>query len=155
GDDSQALLATLDQVKHDDPVPPRGLQPKVPRDLETVCLKCLQKEPRQRYGSAADLAEDLRRFLAGGAIRARPLGVWGRGVKWAKRRPALAAMLTVSIAAALSLLGGGVWFTAQLRVERDNAERARAHAVAARDKAQAAEEARRRALYISDMQLAS
>jgi serine/threonine protein kinase len=84
-------LDTLVQVVADEPVPPRRLQPKVPRDLETICLKCLRKEAPRRYASALELAEDLRRFLAGEPIRARPTPGWERAVKWVKRRPAWAA----------------------------------------------------------------
>src|SRR5207245_2785168 len=97
-------LDTLSQVLHDDPVPPTRLQPKVPRDLETVCLKCLQKEPHRRYATAADLADDLRRFQGGEPIRARPASAWSRGVKWVRRRPAAAALLAVSCLALLLLL---------------------------------------------------
>src|SRR5262249_46888428 len=65
-------LDTLQQVTAVAPVPPRRLRPKTPRDLETVCLKCLEKDPARRYGSAGELAADLRRFLAGEPVRARP-----------------------------------------------------------------------------------
>src|SRR5262249_9740020 len=116
-------MDTVLQVLGDDPVPPSRLNSRLPRDLETVCLKCLQKEPKKRYASAEALAEDLRRFLAGEPILARPTGRAERAVKWARRRPAAAALVAVSVLAALALLGGGAWFTARLADERDAAER--------------------------------
>ena len=77
-------LDTIMQVCSDEPVPPRQLQSKTPRDLETICLKCLEKEPGRRYATALALAEDLRRFQAGEPVQARPVGRWsgrpsGRG----------------------------------------------------------------------------
>ncbi len=99
-------LDTILQVVADEPVPPRRLQPTVPRDLETVCLKCLRKEPRRRYASADALAEDLRRFQAGEPIVARAVGRAERLWRWCRRHPAPAAALaavlvTVAIAFAL------------------------------------------------------
>jgi WD40 repeat protein/serine/threonine protein kinase len=111
---AETPLETIRQVEAEEPVSVVRLQPKVPRDLNTICLKCLQKEPHKRYASALELADDLRRFLAGEPIRARPGSAWERGVKWARRRPAVAASAVVSIVALLSLLAGTLWHNAQL-----------------------------------------
>jgi WD40 repeat protein len=83
------------QVVHEPPVPVLRLQPRLPRDLATICMKCLEKEPRGRYPTAAELADDLRRFLDGQPIRARPVGLAGRLNRWGRRNPALAGMLTL------------------------------------------------------------
>lgn len=112
-----AVLETLRQVLEEDPAPPSHVQPNVPRDLETICLKCLHKAPQRRYGSALELADDLRRFLAGEPIRARPISLAHRIVKWSWRHPAAASLLA---AVALSLIAiAGVWmrFTVELRAE--------------------------------------
>src|SRR5262249_19972934 len=77
---------TLQRILAEPPVPPRCLAASVPRDLETICLKCMEKEPARRYGGAAELADDLRRFLDGEPIRARPVGAFERGWRWCRRR---------------------------------------------------------------------
>jgi tRNA A-37 threonylcarbamoyl transferase component Bud32/predicted transcriptional regulator len=82
----------LHQVLHDEPRPPRSLNDHIPRNLETICLKAMAKEPGRRYATARDLADDLRRWLKGEPIRARPVGRGERAWKWAKRNPALASM---------------------------------------------------------------
>jgi serine/threonine-protein kinase len=123
---------TLLQIRSTEPVPPRRLVPSVPRDLETICLTCLQKDPRRRYASARALAEDLGRFLTGAPVEARRAGPRERVVRWARRRPAWAALTGVCTAALVSLVALGVWhyaalhgYNAELRAERANADRLR------------------------------
>jgi WD40 repeat protein/tRNA A-37 threonylcarbamoyl transferase component Bud32 len=99
----ETALATLSLVATQDPVPPHLHNPRVDRDLETICLKCLEKEPQRRYASAEALAEDLRRYLSGEPITARRLGALGRALKWCRRKPAAAALLAVSILAVAGL----------------------------------------------------
>ncbi len=130
-------LDTVLQVVSEEPVPPRRLQPGVPRDLETVCLKCLQKTPARRYASAGQLADDLERWLAGVPIQARPVSTLERAVLWARRQPAVAALLaTVVLVAALGV-GGIVWKYRDAerqkeiaQEERDNARGQEAFALA-------------------------
>ena len=118
----ETTFDTLEQVRLREPVPPSRLQPRVPRDLETICLKCLDKDPRRRYASALALADDLGRFLVGEPILARPSSVWSHGVKWAKRKPALAALLGVSVLAVVSLLASWAWFTVALSEQMRRAQ---------------------------------
>jgi eukaryotic-like serine/threonine-protein kinase len=107
---AETPLETLLQVQGDEPVPPGRLRGRLPRDLETICLKCLHKEPRQRYGSAQELADDLRRFLAGEPVRARPVSALGRLGRWCRRKPAWAALSLVSAAAVALAVAGAVGF---------------------------------------------
>jgi tetratricopeptide (TPR) repeat protein len=102
-------LETLMQVMTVDPPPPSRLQPNLPRDLEVICLKCLQKEPARRYGSAAELADDLNRWLDQKTIKARPAGLSERLLKWSKRRPAAAALIGVSALAVVCLATAGAF----------------------------------------------
>ncbi|HZU36129.1 MAG TPA: redoxin domain-containing protein, partial [Gemmataceae bacterium] len=115
---------TLLQVLEREPVRPRQLNPKVDRDLETICLTCLAKQPSRRYPSADALAKDLDRYLASEPIRARPVGPWERMVKWIRRRPALAALVAVTLLAGLSLTVLGWWYSAHLKQALTEAERA-------------------------------
>jgi WD40 repeat protein/tRNA A-37 threonylcarbamoyl transferase component Bud32 len=110
-----AALDTLMQVLTDEPVPPAQLQSKTPRDLETICLKCLQKQPERRYASAGALADDLARWQRGEPIHARRAGPLERLAKWCRRRPAAAALLVVTFAATVGGLTAGYLFTQRLR----------------------------------------
>ena len=112
-------LNTLEQVIRDEPVPPRRLQPHIPADLETITLTCLAKDPRRRYASATALADDLRRFLTGEPIHARPAGPGERAWKWCKRHPARAALLAVLVAAAVTISGGSLWYSTKLQAAAD------------------------------------
>jgi tetratricopeptide (TPR) repeat protein/tRNA A-37 threonylcarbamoyl transferase component Bud32 len=139
----ETQLATLQLVRTQEPLSPGRLRPGLPRDLETICLHCLHKEPGKRYPSARALAEDLDRFLAGEPIRARPVAAWERALKWARRHPAPAALVGVSGTAvlAVAVLVGG--FNARLIEQRNLAETRRREAEAQSAEASAQ---RRRAL---------
>lgn len=110
---SESPAETERQLLADEPVAPSRLNAKVPRDLETICLKCLRKDPQRRYGSAAALAEDLGRFQRGEPIEARPAGAAERVGKWARRRPAVAAVIACGAALAGTLIGGGLWIASE------------------------------------------
>ncbi|HYH64857.1 MAG TPA: serine/threonine-protein kinase, partial [Urbifossiella sp.] len=128
---AESDLVTLYQVVTQEPVPPSRLNPNVPRDLETVCLKCLHKEPRRRYATAAALAADLGCFLRGEAIAARPEGPAARLARRVRRRPALSAAVSVSALLLGVVVGGGLWVAAERSAER----RARDAADAATERA--------------------
>src|SRR5581483_2235745 len=113
-------MDTVHQVLFDDVVAPARLQPNLPRDLETICLKCLEKDPKTRYASAQELAEELGRFLAGEPILARPSPWWQRGAKWARRRPALASLVGVTAVAVVALAAVLLSSSARLKKERDD-----------------------------------
>src|SRR5262249_24969259 len=91
------------------------------RDLQTICLKCLQKEPHKRYASALDLADDLGRFLQAKPIHARPVSLWEQSLKWAWRHPSAAGLLGVSVSAVVALLTVVLISNARLQTERDRA----------------------------------
>jgi WD40 repeat protein len=129
-------LDTVLQVLEREPQRPRSLNACVDRDLETICLKCLDKDALRRYGSAEALADDLERWLAGEPIVARPVSIWTRAAKWARRRPAAAALVGVSLVAALSVAG---WVATLWHSEASRAATEREHAAeqALRDREQA------------------
>jgi WD40 repeat protein len=144
-DSVQSLLAVMTR----EPAAPRRLNPTVPRELETICLKCLRKEPVNRYASAADLAADLGRFLAGEAIRARSPGTLEQVQRWARRNPAVAALLfLIAVIAALGFAGvSWQWQRAEARAEAE--AEARREAKRLQEKADRARAEAETALYFS------
>jgi WD40 repeat protein len=154
-------LDTVLRLLADEPVPPSRLRSGLPRDLETICLKCLQKEPRKRYASAATLAEDLTRFLDGKPVRARPVGGAERAWRWCRRNPALAAALAAVVILLLNLACGAsvaaVWLKRERDTARASAARAREEERKADASARSAEASARKArqrLYAAQMHLA-
>jgi tetratricopeptide (TPR) repeat protein len=113
-------LLTVYQVVAREPVPPSQLNSRIPRDLETICLKCLRKEPRLRYLTAAELANDLHCFLQGEAISARPEGRMARLARRVRRRPALSGAVTIAAISTVALAGGGLWLLSD-RAAKTNA----------------------------------
>lgn len=108
-------IETLRRVALDEPVPPRRLRRGLSRDLEAICLKCLEKSPAARYPTAAALAEDLGRFLTKQPTQARPLGPMHRSLKWIRRRPAVAALLGIVVLGGLAHWANSIWQAASLR----------------------------------------
>jgi serine/threonine protein kinase/WD40 repeat protein len=120
-DESPAL--TLMKVLSDEPLPPSRWRPGLPRDLDTICLKCLEKDPPRRYAGAGELAEDLRRYQAGEPIKARPIGIFERTWRWCRRQPLTAAALTSTAVLGLGLLITVLVYNARLRESLANEER--------------------------------
>ncbi|WP_145258606.1 serine/threonine-protein kinase [Planctomycetes bacterium Pan216] len=119
---TDATAKTLMQVVSEDPIPPSRLQAGIPRDVETICLRCLEKEPNARYQDALFLAEELRRFQVGEPIKARPISTLERSVRWAKRRPAAAGLVAVSTLAIVVGLVGSLFYSARLSTLLKRAE---------------------------------
>jgi serine/threonine-protein kinase len=125
------VAETVLQVTRDEPLPPRRLQPQVPRDLETICLKCLQKDSQARYTSAQALADDLRRFLSDEPILARPVPRWERLARWCRRNPREAVLLgAVTVLLVLVALGS---LAAAYRIAQEKGEADRQRDIAERN----------------------
>ena len=110
-----SVLETLQQVLEQDPVPPRQVEPGIPRDLETVCLKCLDRSPGRRYQTARELADELERILAGQPVLARPTPAWERLWRTARRHAALTALIVVSLVAVVVVLTTTLRYNARLK----------------------------------------
>jgi serine/threonine-protein kinase len=117
------VLETVKQVTNEEPVPPSRLQPQVPRDLETICLKCLQKDMVKRYGSARLLADDLRRFLSDEPILARPVSNWERLTRWCRRNPRVAALIGTVAVLLIVVAAGSCAFAYRISQEMAETER--------------------------------
>lgn len=127
---------TLLQVMKKEPVSPRELNPSVPKDLETICLKCLTKEPHKRYGTAQELADDLNRFLEGHPVVARPVGRISRTARWCRRNKSVASLLCLLFLS----MAVGTYVSASYAVDAvrhaQNEAQARAHAETAKEQAE-------------------
>jgi tetratricopeptide (TPR) repeat protein len=136
------MIETLRQVTGAEPVSPRRLNAQVPRDLETICLKCLEKDPGKRFASAQALADDLARFRSGQPVAARPIGAVGRGWRWCRHNPAVAASLVLVAVSLLTASIVSIGFGLSAEQERQSAEAARqAEAHRAQSEAAAKQEA--------------
>jgi Protein kinase domain len=144
-----SVIDTLEQVREQAPEPPRRRNLRVPRDLEVICLKCLEKDPRRRYASADALAEDLHRFLSGEPITARAVGYFERARLWVRRHPTAAALTVTSLVALIAMTAAGFFVAYNGELKRANrviqesrvqVEIAYASEAAARQRAEAAEE---------------
>ncbi|MDB5309067.1 MAG: hypothetical protein JWO38_3269 [Gemmataceae bacterium] len=152
--DAGSVVEVLRAVTDTEPVPPRRLRRSCPRDLETICLKCLRKEPDRRYSTAAALADDLRRYAAGEPIAARPVGAGERLWRWAKRNPSVAGLVTaVGLLLAVVAIGGAVQnyrleaALDQAKRDRGQAEGDRTAAELDRDAARVAQQETRRQVW--------
>lgn len=133
----RTTLETLRMVAEQEPVPPDVLQPRLPVDLSTICLKCLSKDPQRRYLSADALADDLRRFLAEEPILARPVSRIERAIKWTRRHPAIAGLLATVVLVTAAGIAGVLWQYDEAVAARKQAE---ANAEQAQTNADTAEE---------------
>ncbi|MCS7467240.1 protein kinase [Stieleria sp. ICT_E10.1] len=155
---AESSIETLRQVIHDEPIPLRVFNQRVPKDLENICLKCLAKEPHRRYGTAEALADDLQRYLQGRPVLARPISRFAKTYRWAKRNPWIAATATLFVLVALSgpivaFRESALRFTSEnnLKFAEEETRRANANADAERDARKIADRAAARSKYFLAM----
>jgi WD40 repeat protein/serine/threonine protein kinase len=145
----------LNRVLNDEPTQPRRGRADIPRDLEAICLKCLEKRPRKRYASARELEADLQRFLQGEPTLARPQASWERAVNWARRKPATAALVGVSSLAMFTAIAWGTFYSVQVIHHSRDLARALATAETRQREAEASEQRTQQLLYGANVKLAS
>jgi WD40 repeat protein len=129
------ILETLEQVRTQEPVSPSQLQSKLPRDVETICLKCLQKDPAKRYRTAAELADELQRFERGETILARPVGSVERLVRWCRRNPLVSMSIGATASALLIGAAVAIYFAVVASHARDRADQVADEAILLAQKA--------------------
>lgn len=147
--------AILDQIRYCEPLPPNRINPRIDGDLATICLAAMEKHPADRYQTARALGDDLRRYLAGEPIRARPPSPAQRLIKWARRRPALAVLAGVTIGALLTVTSLIWWHNIQLRGSLAQTDEARRQAEKSRLESQKSQRITENLLYAADMRLAT
>jgi WD40 repeat protein/serine/threonine protein kinase len=147
--------AILDQIRYCEPLPPNRINPRIDGDLATICLAAMEKHPADRYQTARALGDDLRRYLAGEPIRARPPSPAQRLIKWARRRPALAVLTGVTVGALLTVTSLIWWHNIQLRGSLAQTDEARRQAEASRLESQKSQRITENLLYAADMRLAT
>jgi eukaryotic-like serine/threonine-protein kinase len=133
-----SIVETLDQVRNREPVPVCQLQPKVPTDLETICLKCLQKDAGKRYANCAEFADDLARFLAGHPILARPVSSVERFWRWCRRNPRVAGLTAASVLFLICTAAVSLWAALAMSAKNDVIVQEKAAAVKSADEAEEA-----------------
>jgi WD40 repeat protein len=151
---ADTLTGTLRQVVESEPVSPRLLNASVPRDLETICLKCLEKEPAKRYATASDLAEELDCFLQDEPIRARPIGRADKLWRWCRQKPLQASLVAVIVMLLFALAAGSTIAAWRIASARDSEIHQRREAERERERADLRELAAQQNLYAADMNLA-
>jgi WD40 repeat protein len=149
----KTMVETIGQVRTQEPVPPSRWQAAVPLDLETICLKCLRKEPEKRYASAAELADDLVRYQHDEPIRARPVDRLERTVKWVKRNPLVAGAVVAVVLTLLIGIGLTAWQAVRATAAEARADAKRQEAEQEKQRADESQQQSRRLLYASDMNL--
>lgn len=151
----ESVIDTLRRVVEEEAKPPRALEPTIDPDLQTIVLKCLDKDPERRYRSAIELADELERWLRGEPILAHPPGLAGRVVRWVRRKPFPATLLGIVTLLLLALGIGGPLMAFKQEKLRKAAEQAYQGEIAAHSEARAAADELRRKLYFADMNMAS